>query len=257
MATAAGSAQKKYAREYETIYIMQSAVDPDEADRVASKLAEVVTRLDGKLTKVDNWGKRRLAYNIKKNTRGVFVYLKYVGYQDIVAEIERNLRMTDSVIRFQTIQVGCLQRPRDLVQQQIRKLLTRPVERLTHPGFGERPAESSGQFPGELAGRRLGIADAPEQDGVEELPAGGLVLLQGFPGALEQGVAPVLEKLPVGRLGVRRHGRGQTAVVHQLVGPPLTEAIHRSSRTSSWSQRKPSGGSGEPVVPTHWTRERS
>ena len=106
MATAAGSAQKKYAREYETIYIMQSAVDPDEADRVASKLAEVVTRLDGKLTKVDNWGKRRLAYTIKKNTRGVFVYLKYVGYQDMVAEIERNLRMTDSVIRFQTIQVG-------------------------------------------------------------------------------------------------------------------------------------------------------
>jgi small subunit ribosomal protein S6 len=106
MATATGSAQKKYAREYETIYIMQSAVDPDEADRVASKLAEVVSRLDGKLTKVDNWGKRRLAYNIKKNTRGVFVYLKYVGYQDMVAEIERNLRMTDSVIRFQTIQVG-------------------------------------------------------------------------------------------------------------------------------------------------------
>jgi small subunit ribosomal protein S6 len=97
--------QKKYAREYETIYIMQSAVDPDEADRVASKLAEVVTRLDGKLTKVDNWGKRRLAYPIKKNSRGVFVYLKYVGYNDLVAEIERNLRMTDSVIRFQTVQL--------------------------------------------------------------------------------------------------------------------------------------------------------
>src|SRR5689334_10525356 len=84
---------------------MQSAVDPDEADRVATKLAEVVTRLDGKLTKVDNWGKRRLAYPIKKNSRGVFVYLKYVGYQDMVAEIERNLRMTDSVIRFQTVQL--------------------------------------------------------------------------------------------------------------------------------------------------------
>ena len=39
--------------------------------------------------------------------------------------------------------------------------------------------------------------------------------------------------------------------------PPLTEAIHMSSVTSSWIQRKPSGGSGEPVVATHLTRERS
>ena len=55
-------------------------------------------------------------------------------------------------------------------------------------------------------------------------------------------------------------GRVGTAPAKQLHTsvPPLTEAIHRSLRaTSSWSQRKPSGGSGEPVVATHLTRERS
>jgi len=95
----------KWAREYETIYILQPQVDPDEADRVAGRMSEVVTRLEGRLTKVDNWGKRKLAYPIRRHTRGVFVYLRYVGFSDMVAEIERNLRMLDSVIRHQTIQL--------------------------------------------------------------------------------------------------------------------------------------------------------
>lgn len=95
----------KWAREYETIYILHPQVDPDEADRIASRMAEVVTRLEGRLTKVDNWGKRKLAYPIRRNTRGVFVYLRYLGFSDMVAEVERNLRMLDSVIRHQTIQL--------------------------------------------------------------------------------------------------------------------------------------------------------
>ena len=57
----------------------------------------------GKLTKLDNWGRRRLAYPIQKNNRGLFVYTKYLGAGGVVAEIERNLRITDSVLRQQTI----------------------------------------------------------------------------------------------------------------------------------------------------------
>lgn len=94
------------AREYETIYILRSSVDPDEADRVATRLSEVVDRLSGKMTKVDNWGKRKLAFPIEKSPRGVFVYMRYVGFGDMVAEIERNLRMLDSVVRFQTVQIA-------------------------------------------------------------------------------------------------------------------------------------------------------
>ena len=56
-----------HAREYETIYIMRPQVDPDEADRIASKLTEVVGKMNGKLTKIDNWGKRKLAYPIAKS----------------------------------------------------------------------------------------------------------------------------------------------------------------------------------------------
>src|SRR5262245_9525155 len=100
---AAPAIDEPRAREYETIYIMRSGVEPDEADRIATRVREVVTGRGGKLLRVDNWGRRKLAYPIGKATRGAFVYLRYVGLNDLVAELERNLRLIDDVVRFQTV----------------------------------------------------------------------------------------------------------------------------------------------------------
>lgn len=91
------------AREYELVYILNPNVDPDDAEKISTRIQEVISRLSGKITKVDQWGRRRLAYPIQKFTRGIFVFVKFVGYSDLVAEIERNLRNADAVIRFQTI----------------------------------------------------------------------------------------------------------------------------------------------------------
>jgi small subunit ribosomal protein S6 len=93
------------AREYETIYIMKPDVDADTADRVGSRLSEVITRESGRLTKVETWGRRRLSYDIRKHRRGVYVYLKYLGTGRVVSEVERNLRLLDGVIKYQTVLV--------------------------------------------------------------------------------------------------------------------------------------------------------
>ena len=103
MATAAAAPAKRWAREYETIYILRSDVDNAGAEKVVDRAKDVIARLGGTLTKLDNWGKRKLAYPIRKSNRGIFVYLKYVGYSDLVAELERNLRLLDEVVRFQTV----------------------------------------------------------------------------------------------------------------------------------------------------------
>lgn len=103
MANAAVASPIRWAREYETIYILRPDVDNEKAEQIVARLKDVVSRLDGTLTKLDNWGKRKLAYPIQKNSRGIFVYLKYVGFNDLVAELERNLRLLDEVVRFQTV----------------------------------------------------------------------------------------------------------------------------------------------------------
>ncbi|WP_437502781.1 30S ribosomal protein S6 [Sorangium sp. So ce1099] len=93
------------AREYETIYILRPDIDADGAEKIGSRLAEVVGREAGRLTKVETWGRRRLAYDIAKHRRGVYVYLKYLGGGKVVSEIERNLRLFDGVLKYQTVLV--------------------------------------------------------------------------------------------------------------------------------------------------------
>ena len=83
------------ARAYETIYILRPDIDAESAEKVGSRLSEVVTRENGKLTQVELWGRRR----------GVYVYLKYLGDGKVVSEVERNLRLSDGVLKYQTVLV--------------------------------------------------------------------------------------------------------------------------------------------------------
>lgn len=96
---------KVLAREYETIYILRPNADANEANKLTKRLVDLVEKMDGKLTRVNNWGKRKLAYSIRGFSRGVFIYLRYVGDGNLVSEIQRNLRVTEPVVRFQTVQV--------------------------------------------------------------------------------------------------------------------------------------------------------
>jgi small subunit ribosomal protein S6 len=96
-------AQVLKSREYETIYILRSDVDADTADRVQGRVSEVVGRDNGKLVKVESWGRRKLAYPVGKQKKGVYVYVKYIGRGGLVQELERNLKLQDSVLKFQTV----------------------------------------------------------------------------------------------------------------------------------------------------------
>ena len=93
-----------HAREYETIYILRPNTDREMADVVAGKLHDSIKTTGALLTGVELWGQRRLAYPIAKHHRGIYVYVKYLGKGATVTEIERQLRLSDSVIRFQTVQ---------------------------------------------------------------------------------------------------------------------------------------------------------
>ena len=98
-------AQAMRSKEYETIYILRSDVDADAAEKVQTRFSEVVEREQGKLVKVEAWGRRKLAYPVAKQKKGVYVYVKYVGKGGLVSELERNLKLQDAVIKFQTVLV--------------------------------------------------------------------------------------------------------------------------------------------------------
>lgn len=93
-------------KEYETIYVLRSDVDAETAERIQSRVGDAIEREQGKIVKVESWGRRRLAYPIGKQRRGVYVYVKYVGGGGLVAEIERNLKLQDAVMKFMTVQTS-------------------------------------------------------------------------------------------------------------------------------------------------------
>ncbi len=93
-------------KEYETIYILRSDVDAETAERIQSRVGDAIEREQGKTVKVEAWGRRRLAYPIGKQRRGVYVYVKYVGGGGLVAEVERNLKLQDAVMKFMTVQTS-------------------------------------------------------------------------------------------------------------------------------------------------------
>ncbi|MBX3159397.1 MAG: 30S ribosomal protein S6 [Deltaproteobacteria bacterium] len=93
------------AREYETIYILRPNTPNEGVAEVNTRIKGIIENMGGKIIKVDNWGKRRLAYEVAKERKGIYLYWQYLAQPGIVEETERNLRMLDSVIRYLTVKV--------------------------------------------------------------------------------------------------------------------------------------------------------
>lgn len=93
-------------REYETIYILRSDVPEEGLGQVNEKLGGVLDREGVKVLRHDVWGKKKLAFELKKQTKGVYVYLNYLGKAGCTKEIERNLRMMEPVLTYQTIKIA-------------------------------------------------------------------------------------------------------------------------------------------------------
>src|SRR5262244_1236596 len=92
-------------RECETIFILRPDTQNDAIAQVNQRIRGVIEQAGGKLLKLDNWGKRKLAYEIRKQLKGIYLYWQYLGTSGTVEEIERNLRMLDAVIRYYTVKI--------------------------------------------------------------------------------------------------------------------------------------------------------
>src|SRR5882757_9999870 len=93
-------------REYETIYILRPDSTNDVIGQVNAKARTVIETNGGTIIKIDNWGKRKLAYEVRKQLKGVYLFFSYLGTAGLVEELERNLRLTDSVIRYYSVKMA-------------------------------------------------------------------------------------------------------------------------------------------------------
>ncbi|HJX65949.1 MAG TPA: 30S ribosomal protein S6 [Polyangia bacterium] len=93
-------------REYETIFILKPDVSNEVIGATNSKIRGVVEAGGGTLLKIENWGRRKLAYEVKKQLKGIYIFFRYLGDPGLVEEVERNLHLADSVIRQYSVKIG-------------------------------------------------------------------------------------------------------------------------------------------------------
>lgn len=91
---------KKRLREYETIFLLKPDLADDLVDKVKERIRTVVNRDGGKVLKFTNWGKKRTAFPVAKQSRAVYLHMSYLAGPAMVAEVERNLRNTEEVTKY-------------------------------------------------------------------------------------------------------------------------------------------------------------
>ena len=87
-------------REYELIFIVHPDLDETATNEVVDRVKSWITEAEGTINKVDPWGKRKLAYPIRKQNEGQYFFLLIEMNPISVAEIERSLRFLEPVMRF-------------------------------------------------------------------------------------------------------------------------------------------------------------
>lgn len=142
-------------RRYETIFI----VDPDLPDQdrqvVSDKTTDIVTQFGGFVVEVDDWGNRKLAYEIKKKRRGYYIRLDYCGTGEMVDEIERFFRIDDRVMKFMTVlldkEVDVDQLKAELEQQEAAKAASEQEAQAAADAEADAPSDVPVDTPAEGA----------------------------------------------------------------------------------------------------------
>jgi small subunit ribosomal protein S6 len=109
-------------RRYETLVILDPRPSDEEAAALFGQLGETLKSLGAEVTRIDNWGKRRLAYDIKKQREGTYAVFEVTAEPATIKEFERQLRLNENVLRFLSTQA--------------------PVPKATRPAKTQEPSPS-------------------------------------------------------------------------------------------------------------------
>lgn len=132
-------------RSYEVVFVAAPTLSNEELDAFISHIQTVVEGKNGKVVKVDNWGKRSLAYKIKRYRDGYYVVLSLEGDGAMIAELERRFRVTDYVIRFISVRTDeDLKRSEKLKAMRQRKSGSKQLPTETQPEIDSELAPPTG-----------------------------------------------------------------------------------------------------------------
>jgi small subunit ribosomal protein S6 len=130
-------------RKYELVYVVSPEASDDQVADLHTQVEATVQRMGGKIEKTDNWGRRKLAYEIGRHKEGTYVLEVIDGGGDLMKEIDRRLKVIDLVIRHLIVRVdeeqGVVERTRTRrTDTSRRRRIARGLPGDRQPGEGQR-----------------------------------------------------------------------------------------------------------------------
>jgi len=134
-------------RQYELVYILPPETTEQQATELHDQVAAVVSRLHGQIEKTENWGRRKLAYEIGKFKEGVYVLQVINGSGELMKEIDRRLKTMDQVIRHMVVRVD---EEKKVVERTQTKRRTESERRRVKRGLPPQRQPGEGRPAGDL-----------------------------------------------------------------------------------------------------------
>src|SRR5437764_9445881 len=146
-------------RQYELVYILPPDITEQQVTELHEQLEAVVSRMSGQIEKTENWGRKKLAYEIGHNKEGVYVLDVINGSGELMKELDRRLKVIDQVIRHMIVRVD---EEKKVVDRTQTKRRTESERRRVKRGLPPQ------RQPGEGRGSSMDAEDEDDRfDGVE------------------------------------------------------------------------------------------
>src|SRR6266849_6515637 len=115
-------------RYYDLVFIVRPATPEEEIKKVLTVIEHTVAEKGGKIEKTEHWGTRKLAYRVAKHREGIYVHQEIrTNHGELIAELERRLRVQDTVIKYQTVRLDeDLKRQKKLTMKREKRAARRP-----------------------------------------------------------------------------------------------------------------------------------
>jgi len=157
-------------RRYETIFIVRPNVAEDEIDAVINKTSSIIEGDGGTIIKIDKWGLKKLAYLIKKEAQGYYVYIDYAAIPASVSELERIFRIDDKVLKYLTVKLDDSCDPEAIMEElaNAESAKTAAEDEAKEEASPSEPAESPAKEEAKEEASPSEPAESPTEEKAEE-----------------------------------------------------------------------------------------
>lgn len=115
-------------RRYDLIFIVHPELNEEEVKAITDRYTQIIIAQKGTIIKTEDWGKRRLGYDINKQSKGNYILVDFYGPGTVIREVERNLKIDDKILKFLTVKTRDPFNPESLEEERKKEQLLQEAQ---------------------------------------------------------------------------------------------------------------------------------